>query len=458
VKKAWLTAVIIVVTLLPVAVHGILVARTQFFSFDFRAFYCAARVASHGADPYLSEPLRSCESAIPPQQFYRTNKGVTVPAPLPGYAIAFVWPLALLPFGVAAAIWTLLLFVAWLVCVATIVRFARITWQTALAITSLSLGVTSIPLGEVVPLALAAICAAAYFAWQGRWIAAAIAAAFAMLEPHIGLPTCIALAIWAPATRIALATCFVALAGIALIVLGPNVNQEYFFSVLPAHALSEATRDTQYSLTAVLTSFGVGSTSAIRAGTIWYTAMVVIGTMTAGALARRTNNRAFLVCAPPAFAVLGGTFIHVTQLVAAIPATVLLANYASGAKRTIAVVALLLLSVPWTLAWSPALGLAAVFPVAYLAWIYSERNIRFATAAGVLGGLLVIGVNYAYLPANAPHSVPRASAAIDPKLAESSWSMYARKSSTNGVASWAARAPTWAGLILILATMASASQ
>lgn len=456
-KKAWLSAVIIVAALLPVAVHGAIVVRADgFFAFDFRAFYCAARVASHGADPYLTEPLRSCERSIPQRLFYEQNEGVAVPAPLPGYAIAVVLPLTLLRFDVAAVVWTLLLLAAWLVCVATIVRFADITWQAALAVTALSLGVASIPLGEIMPLAFAGLCLAGYYAWLGRWHAAGVAGMIAMLEPHIGLPACIALAVWAPGTRIPLAIGFGALAGLSLLMLGPNVNLEYFLSVLPAHALSEATRDTQYSLTAVLTSIGVGSSAAIRAGSIWYAAMVVIGTIAAGSLARRTNNRAFLACTPPAFAVLGGTFIHVTQLVAALPAAVLVIPYLIGTRRALAIAALLLLSVPWSFAWSPALGIAAAFPVAYLAWIYSERNARATAMAAVIAGLLLVGVNHTYL-SYASGSTFQAQTSIDPRLAEYSWSAFSSKSSTHGLASWATRAPTWAGLILALAMLASAS-
>ena len=122
-----------------------------------------------------------------------------------------------------------------------------------------------------------------------------------------------------PKTRLTLAVAFAALAALSLVVLGPGVNLEYFTSVLPAHALSEVTRDTQLSLTAVLTAIHVSPDAAVRAGTLWYAAMLVIGILAAGLLAKRTRNAAYLVCVPPAFAVFGGTFIHVTQIAAAIP-------------------------------------------------------------------------------------------------------------------------------------------
>ena len=87
--------------------------------------------------------------------------------------------------------------------------------------------------------------------------------------------------------------------------------------MLPAHALSELTRDTQYSLSAVLAALGVAPGAAVKAGSIWYFAMLIAGTIVAGRLARQTENAAFLACVPPAFAVFGGTFIHMTQIAAA---------------------------------------------------------------------------------------------------------------------------------------------
>jgi hypothetical protein len=450
-RQACLAALIIAASLLPVFVQGAIVAHVGFAQGDFRAFYCAARVASHGADPYQAAPLQACEASAGQRLFYGKMHPVTVPAPLPGYVIAAVLPFALLPFGVASVLWVLLLFFAWATCIATIVRFAGITWQTTLAVTSLSLGVSSIPFGEVLPLSLASICAAGYFAHQRRWRAAGVAGTLAMLEPHIGLPVCIALAVWAPATRFTLAAGFAVLAAISLLALGPHANVEYFLRVLPAHALSEAARDTQYSLTSVLVSFGSGDVAAIRAGFIWYAAMVAIGTIAAGMLAKQTRNRAFLACAPPAFAVLGGTFIHITQLAAALPATLLLIRYLQGRVRTIAVVALLLLSVPWSMSSSPSVALASVFPIAYLAWVYSRGNVRATTLAGVAAGMLIISINAAYVMQYSAHALVSMNAAIDPKLAESSWSSFSSESSSHDLASWIARPPTWIGLILILA-------
>ncbi len=451
-RRAWIGAAIVLATVTALGAQAEIVERTGFLMGDFRAFYCAARVVSHAADPYRTEPLRSCETSIGSQRFFEKNPDVTIPAPLPAYAIAALVPLSLLPFGVAATLWTLVLLIAWIACVAALARFTHVSWETALGIFALSLGVISLPFGEVVPVALAFICLAAYCAWRGQRRAAAFCAAGAMIEPHLGLPICIALAVWLPQTRVVLALSLGSLAVLSLALIGPAANLEYFTSVLPAHALSEVTRDTQYSLTAVLSAVGISQAAAVRAGMLWYVAMLAGGTLAGGMLAKRTHNHAFLVCVPPAFAVFGGTFIHITQLAAALPAAALVIAYSPRPYRVLAVVALLLLSVPWVWAISPALILAPAFPVAYLAWRYFNGNARVALLAGL--GAAALGLGLMELAVAAPHAVtPAALPPIDPHLAEASWSIFAHRSSTNSTAAWLLRVPTWAALALLLGLM-----
>jgi hypothetical protein len=416
---------------------------------DFRAFYCAARVTSQRANPYLAQPLRACEIAIGRNLFFRKNPGVTIPAPLPGYVLAALEPLGALPFVLAATLWTTLLLCACAACVATLSRFAGIEWPVALAVFALSLCTISLPFGEVVPIALACICAAAYYAWRSRWRTAALFAAGAMVEPHLALPVCLALAVWAPATRLPLALSLGVLAILALAVLGPGTNFEYFTSVLPAHALSEAARDTQYSLTAVVFSLGAPGSVALRMGLLWYGAMLALGTLVAGRLARKTGNNAFFVCAPPAFAVFGGTFIHVTQIAAALPAAVLLISSEKKEQYWLAAIALLLLAVPWSWAISPALIIAPLFPVGYLAWHYWNGKARIALLAALSAAVLLLGL-VALVRGEPALAVHARTLAFDPRLAEATWSNFAQKSSTNAIAAWVLRVPTWAGLLLLL--------
>jgi hypothetical protein len=450
-RKTWAAAAIVLLALLPVVVQTLVVGRAGFVMGDFHAFYCAARVASHGADPYRVEPLRTCEVKSGLRFLYGKTHEAAVPAPLPAYAIAAVIPLSALPFAIAAVLWATLLFVSSFICVVTVVRFAGVTWQSALAAFTLSLGVVSIPFGELVPLALAAICTAAFFASQGRWRAAAIAAAVSMIEPHLGLPVCVALVVWSPATRLVIGVAFAILGAAALAAVGVTTNLEYFASVLPAHALAEAARDTQYSLTSVLTALGVSDTTAVRAGSLWYVGMLVIGTIVAGLLARKTQNAAFLACIPPAFAVFGGAFIHIAQIVVAVPATLLMLSCVNGQRRTLVALALLLLAVPWAWAALPSVELAMVFPIAYLAWRVWQGSLRAAMSAAVAAGILLIGLSAISRNATAqPVQHAYTSTSINANLAEASWSSYAHEHSTGRLVVWAERVPTLAGLFLLL--------
>ncbi|MGZ3509051.1 MAG: hypothetical protein ACXVAC_11705 [Vulcanimicrobiaceae bacterium] len=444
-------AVVVVCTLLPLVAQTWIVGRAGFMMGDFHAFYCAARVAAHGADPYRTEPLRTCEIKSGLSFVYDKNHEVAVPAPLPAYTIAALVPFSVLPFTLAALLWAGLLLAALFICIVTLVKFAGVTWETALAAFALSVGVVSIPFGEIVPLALAAICAAAFFAWQGRWRASAVAAAVSMIEPHLGLPVCVALAVWAPVTRLPIGISFAVLGAVALAAVGLSTNVEYLSSVLPAHALSEAARDTQYSLTSVLAALGVNDVTAVHAGSLWYLGMLVAGTIVAGLLAKKTQNAAFLACVPPAFAVFGGTFIHISQIAAAIPATVLMLSYVQGKRRSIIALALLLLVVPWTWAALPSVSLALAFPIAYLAWKSWGRSARAAMIAAIAAGSLLIGLSMLYRDAVAQPVHIYAGTAIDNNLAEATWSAYTRRQSTNSFAVWAARIPTWTGLFLLLA-------
>ncbi len=449
-RKLWINAAIVLAALTALGIHAGVVTRSGFLMGDFRAFYCAASVASHGGDPYHTEPLRTCETAIGPKEFFEKNPGVTIPAPLPGYVIAALMPLGLLPFWPAAALWGALLLLACFACIVLVARLAGTEWGVAVGVFALSLCMLSLPFGEVVPLAVAAICLSAYSAWRGYLGGAAILAATAMIEPHLGLPACVALAAWRPATRVPLLLAFAVLGIMSLAALGPAGNVEYFTAVLPAHALSELTRDTQYSLSAILASAGVPAAAALGAGSLWYVAMLVVGAIVAGLLAQRTGNDAFLVAIPPAFAVFGGTFIHVTQIAAALPAAALIVAYAPRERRTLAVLALLVLAVPWGWFDSPALLITPLFPIAYLAWRYWPANLIATLLAAISAALLLFGVDSLQAIA-APHVVAHAATpAIDARLPEASWSAFTQKSSTGSFAAWAVRIPTWVGLALLL--------
>jgi hypothetical protein len=207
----------------------------------------------------------------------------------------------------------------------------------------------SLPLGQVVPLVVALLCAAALAARAGRFGLAAALGALSTIEPHLGLPACLALFVCAPQSRKALLACAGVAAVLSLWFAGPAVCLEYVRDVLPAHARSQVGQfGVQYSLTALLFALGATVPAALWAGTLSYVAMVAAGIAVARALAARYGDAAFLVLLPPAFALALGTFVHLAQMAVALPALALLIRHSPAAgPRRAAYAALFALAIPW---------------------------------------------------------------------------------------------------------------
>ena len=141
-----------------------------------------------------------------------------------------------------------------------------------------------------------------------------------------------------------------------------------------------------------------------------------MGTLFAGRMATLTGNRAFLVCTPPAFAVFGGSFIHATQIAAGLPAAALLVQHAQPRHRTAAVIALLVLTVPWGWMISPAFLIAPLMPVAYLAWCCWNENLRATLLAGcAAAALALVFVKLALAPHAVVHVAAPGSTCISPR-------------------------------------------
>ncbi|MHB1552115.1 MAG: hypothetical protein ACYCX6_13095, partial [Vulcanimicrobiaceae bacterium] len=151
-------------------------------------------------------------------------------------------------------------------------------------------------------------------------------------------------------------------------------------------------------------------------------------------------DRAFVVLVPSVFALIGGTFLHVDALAAALPCALALNARGAGA-RPLAKVGFVLAAVPWmpsniTVHLAPLLVLT-VFVIAYGAW-----RLPFAVGAGIAGLALCVlfledvSLLSAFSPATQPivaHLSPNA-------LAEGSWRVFMAATGSNG-----ASAGTWLG-------------
>ncbi|MGZ3517848.1 MAG: glycosyltransferase 87 family protein [Vulcanimicrobiaceae bacterium] len=452
-RKRFLLAVgVCVLTCVPIALETVRLRMFASVFGDFKAFYCAARVAASGHDPYKAVPLQVCETFAVPDGLVH---GYAVPAPLPGYAIGMLAPFADIPYAIAAGLWFALTMIAFAICIYALTRLTDRSTLTVFAAFALSLGVPAIPYGQIVPIAIAALALAALSAERGHWPQTAAAAAVSLVEPHLGLAACAALFIWAPRTRAALGISAIVLGLLSVLAIGISGNVEYVTRILPAHAASELSADIQYSLAVVLHALGVGDSRALSIATASYGAMLVIGVFLGQVLSSRFKSPALLVAIPVAVSVVGGPYIHVTQIAAAIPAALILFDRAPQFRAALTLV-VLLLAVPWLWAGTPVLATAALFPVAWLAWDLSEGDPRFVIASVSVATVLAMAPNFLTLTHAHAAIVDRG---IDPSLPEAQWSRAIQLlASTESPATWLVRAPTWLGLLMLICVAFAASR
>ena len=201
-----------------------------------------------------------------------------------------------------------------------------------------------------------------------------------------------------PRARVVVAAVCAALALVALGALGAAANVEYARSVVSAQALAEAPFDIQLSLTWLLVFFGTGESAALHAASLEYAALLVTGVLLALFLANRLALPEALVVVPAAAAVLGGPYLHVFQLAAAVPCALVLAARVPAA-RVPAWIAVALLAVPWEATGSRLVVVLSAVAVATIAWAaFSGR----ATAVRALAACAAVAF-VAFEPAALAH-------------------------------------------------------
>ncbi len=427
---------------------------------DFPAFYCAGQAVAQHQDPYTVEPLRSCEHALPhgsdlPAQY-------VTPAPLPPYALDVFALLAQLPYRLAAWLWFGLLTAACVWLALTLARVTRLPSGAIACALLLSAALGSVVFGQIPPLAALAIalCGAALLA--GDDALAAVCAAGAMIEPHAGLPTALALFFFRPRTRGWLAGCALAFAGLSVLAVTPHGALEYFLAVLPAQARAELLSTDQFSLSHVLARLGFSDGIALLGGSLSYLAMLGIGLAAAPAAERRLDAAA-IAYVPAAAALLAGAFVHEIQLVVALPAALLMVACGSSifawcGRLLVAAVA----AAPFTVAVEhrPAIDALALFCAsgALVAAVPSDEPIDFATALGafVLAAACValpLLADRVQLPPPEPVSTPSAIAASSGDASDN-WGAYLRSDprySAFRLDAEASKLPAWLGLAALVA-------
>ena len=226
-----------------------------------------------------------------------------------------------------------------------------------------------------------------------------------MVEPNVALPAAIGLFVSTKSARVPLIVGAALLGALSMFAAGIALNLEYLRAVVPAHALSEVSRDNQYSLSTVVAAFGLPEKASAMLGAASYLLMTCVGVIVGFILRRRYREPAFAIVIPTAFALLGGSFVHTEAIAAAIPAALLLFRRTIE-FRTLSIAAVLLLTVPWMFASSVALFIATIVPVAYLIHQLWNRE-RVAWASGGVAAAAMIAVLFVLASAPAPHVAPQ---------------------------------------------------
>ena len=419
---------------------------------SFRAFYCAGYAANVHADVYRVEPMASCEQRVTPGLL---PAGAVEPAPIPGYAIAPFRVLATLSFKDAASVyfavvWLCIVLSAWIL--GDLLRVPKY----AILLCMMPLALLNAAFGDLPPMVVFALCVSGWCLRAQRYALAGVAAAAAMMQPHIGMGALVALFLLVPRSRMAILCAVAVLAALSVAAIGLPENLEYFRVALPAQELSELRAADQFGLAHVLYGLGMSSRSAIAAAQIETIVMLVAGIAAGRRAAAAWNAPEALAFLPPAALLLGGLYSHDIEILAALPAALLIAVYARGAASYAAWLGLSLLSMLWTQHPGRAVMLlngVAVISAALVA-LRGRTVVRVAAGAAVALLLtLTLRATFRRPPDALVDAAPVKVASAASDLGAAAWRTYIESSPARtfeGKSQIIARAAAWSGIGLVL--------
>ncbi len=417
---------------------------------SFKAFYCAGTAVREGHDPYRVEPLRTCE-----RRFERTPfpDGYVEPAPLPGYDLLPLAALSLLPAKAASLLFSFLLVVAAAIsakCLSTLIRAPSAAVLLSLA----PLTMLNVAYGEIAPLATLAICCAAYYAARGRWRDAGIAATLALVQPNVGLAAVVAMFLFAPRARVAIAVTACALGAVSVALLGIAGNGEFLLSVLPLMARAELAASDQFSSSRLLYALGASPHLALSIAQIWFACTLSFGVLLAGRFAR-AGQPDMLALLPPAAVLLLGLFLHDLQILIAVPAALVVAARAPTAfYRSLAAAAVALLVAVWTQRPERAviaLNFAGVAGGLYAVLaIHRYRRLALAVAGATATVVAFLALHLVQPATTAADILSRPFHSAPDAIAATAWAAYIVATPALTVREFAPQIVAWLGLLTLL--------
>lgn len=406
---------------------------------DFVAFYCAGRTVTQHADPYKQSPLHACEEGITEKGIFGTN--VTVPAPLPPYALVPYAAVSLVDFRTAV-----LLFVgaSFLATAIACILCARMTNAPLLLVVALSAPTVwdNWLKGQPVPISFLAIVLSGYFLTKGRDRSAALAALGSLIQPQIGLAVCASLFLWRPRSRMLLTVSGALLIAVSIAAVSLPTAVEYVSEVLPLHAQSEARWITQISAVSPLVLFGVPVRTALTIAFAQQTVTTVFGILVAGLFARERRAVEMIAWFPALAAALGGTYEHGNVLLVVLPAALVIARIV-GTPAAYAALCGALMTWPFLPDFTMPMFIGlSLFTIAVLG------GMRFYQAFLAPVGIVLVAAAYAQLNHGllpAPSGIQVLGAAY----AEISWSQFVDAVNpllSAQMAAFTLKLPAWLGL------------
>ena len=307
---------------------------------DFRVVYCGERAVIARSDPYAIEPLRACEHTVK-REANEPDWSVT-PYPLPGYAAMALLPFGLGSFALDRAAWIALIATSFVVTAVALATLLDVPTAATAVVLAPSIGLLQLRFGEPVPLAIAALTLAALALARGRPRLAALAAAVATIEPHLGLAACVGTFALAPETRRPLGICAATFAVVSIVGLGVARNVEYLSVFLPTQARAELVAVDQFSISHAAYVLHASEPLALALGTIGTLVALVLGVVVARRFVARGYSPGAIVLVPVAVALVTSAFSHDVEIAAALPAALLLSKRSWCAR-----VAVVLFAMPW---------------------------------------------------------------------------------------------------------------
>jgi hypothetical protein len=413
---------------------------------DFRAFYCAGNVAAQHLDPYAAAPLEACETPLGLRSLFAGSAARVLPAPLPAYLVALFEIFALMPYSIAAIVWTLLLLAAVSFAIVLFAGTGKLRADVLIAAFSIAVICVCVLPGELVPIALLGIALAAWGVARDHLAAIALGVLLTMVEPQVGL--ILGLAISVMRLRYALVTLavFASLAVASLLTLGFEQNVRYVAVVLPEHVRAELPAGFQYSLSWIGLRFGLSDSVALALGHASYVVMTCVAVVVAW-LMRERSDRVVAVLAAPALAVCGGPFLHLDHIALAIPAALALVATGNAALRSVQTAAAICLALPLAYIFANV-ELLIVLPLIAGSIYFGLGgtpivSVRVAAAATLYALFFAIIAAHAGMGvhARAVHQV------LADDLASTPWSAYVRAHAPTSWLAWAVKLTTWFGLV-----------